>query len=355
MNTPDFPHGMDPQNPERDDDSTIRMGTSSSEENLSPDEQALRRLMKAAVQGIEPTPDTLHHLRRAVPARRAHRRQLMAGAVAAGLLAIAAVPAALHAANTSGSADSDTANASSSHSNGGGGGAKGDNGKADSGRPAGSVSDGGKQSGGRKTSTASPSATVTKGGAGGPSPTSTIGAAAHACTSGDFGKPLSYAGSAASDGTVYGWFKLSNISSTACTIAGAGFVTAVAQGSADPTHISVVDHTAGDPATGLPNGSVKSLVLASGQAYEVQFAWIPASGGGTTGCQPTTTPTPTDTPTDGTSTTSGSTAGSTATATTAPASIVLTDTSAPATAASSVTLADACAGTVYKTGVLNAT
>jgi hypothetical protein len=348
---------MDPQNPERDDDSTIRMGTSSSEENLSPDEQALRRLMKAAVQGIEPTPDTLHHLRRAVPARRAHRRQLMAGAVAAGLLAIAAVPAALHAANTSGSANSDTANASSSHSNGGGGGAKGDNGKADSGRPAGSVSDGGKQSGGRKTSTASPSATVTKGGAGGPSPTSTIGAAAHACTSGDFGKPLSYAGSAASDGTVYGWFKLSNISSTACTIAGAGAgsVTAVAQGSADPTRISVVDHTAGDPATGLPNGSVKSLVLASGQAYEVQFAWIPASGGGTTGCQPTTTPTPTDTPTDGTSTTSGSTAGSTATATTAPASIVLTDTSAPATAASSVTLADACAGTVYKTGVLNAT
>ena len=79
MNTPDFPHGMDPQNPERDDDSTIRMGTTGSEETLSPDEEALRRLMKAAVQGIEPTPDALHHLRRAVPARRAHRRQVLVG------------------------------------------------------------------------------------------------------------------------------------------------------------------------------------------------------------------------------------------------------------------------------------
>jgi hypothetical protein len=179
-----------------------------------------------------------------------------------------------------------------------------------------------------------------------------------ACTGADLGDPVGFAGVPASDGTVYGWFKVSNTSSAACVITGVGSVTAVAQGSADPTRVPVVDHTAGDPATGLPDTSAMSLLVQPGAAYEVRFAWIPASGGGASGCQSTMTPPATATPTDG-ATAGGSTDGNTspttkATATASPG-ITLTHTPEAGRPAASTTLADACAGTVYKTGILSAT
>ena len=50
------------------------------------DEVALCRLLRGAVQDLEPADGTLDHLHRAVPARRARRRQGVVGAAAAALL-----------------------------------------------------------------------------------------------------------------------------------------------------------------------------------------------------------------------------------------------------------------------------
>lgn len=46
------------------------------------DELALRRMLQGAVQGLEPSDGTLERLHRAVPARRARRRQGVVGAAA---------------------------------------------------------------------------------------------------------------------------------------------------------------------------------------------------------------------------------------------------------------------------------
>ncbi len=57
------------------------------------DEDALRRLLHESVQDLEPDPTALEHLRRAVPARQARHRQVLAGVAAAVLVGGAAVPA----------------------------------------------------------------------------------------------------------------------------------------------------------------------------------------------------------------------------------------------------------------------
>ena len=71
---------------------------------LGSDELALRRLLHQAVQEIEPVDGTLEHLRRAVPARRARKRQAVVGMAAAALFIGTAVPALVHVSNSSGSA-----------------------------------------------------------------------------------------------------------------------------------------------------------------------------------------------------------------------------------------------------------
>ncbi|MEK8171549.1 hypothetical protein NKH77_25375 [Streptomyces sp. M19] len=79
------------------------------------DEEALRRLMRGAVDDIEPSANALEHLRRAVPARRTRRRQALVGAVAAVVLAGVSVPALVHVATGGGDSDDRPANAASSH------------------------------------------------------------------------------------------------------------------------------------------------------------------------------------------------------------------------------------------------
>ncbi|MDT0380236.1 hypothetical protein RM572_15875 [Streptomyces sp. DSM 42041] len=61
------------------------------------DEVALRRLLQDSVRDIEPSAGTLEHLQHAVPARRARRRNVMVGAAAAVLACGVAVPTVLHA------------------------------------------------------------------------------------------------------------------------------------------------------------------------------------------------------------------------------------------------------------------
>jgi hypothetical protein len=364
MTTPDFPHDMDPKthnsSPELESelpgsgsgpgDSVLRDSVLGIDEQLSPEELALRRLLHDAVHDIEPRQDALQHLRRAVPARRTHRRQLLVGTAAACLLALVAVPAVLHVAGTADTENPNPANASSAHDTGGTNG-RTDNGGSESALPAGG---GKKDSDGRprKPSGTSPS-TASSSTA---NPSDTLAATAPLCTSADLGSAQAVTGSAGSSGSVSGYFRISNISAGPCTVnADSATVTATAQGSADASRISVVDHTAGD-GTGLPDTVANPLILTAGQSYQVEFTWVPASG--TTGCEATSTPTPTPTPSASDTSSSGSTTDGTTTASTVSStsddsgSIVLTHTPEAGGPAVSTTVSDACAGTVYKTGAL---
>ncbi|MDG4862885.1 hypothetical protein P8605_32580, partial [Streptomyces sp. T-3] len=74
-------------------------------EGFAPDELALRRMLRGAVQEIEPSDNALDHLRHAVPARRARKRQAVVGMAAAALFIGTAVPALVHVTNSNGSSD----------------------------------------------------------------------------------------------------------------------------------------------------------------------------------------------------------------------------------------------------------
>ena len=95
------------------------------------------------------------------------------------------------------------------------------------------------------------------------------------------GAPTAHKDPADTNGKVYGSFRVVNISDSDCTVDGSGSVLAEARGSADGDSVYVVDHTAGDAATGLPDPTTEKpeLILKPGQAYEVRFAWVPAEGG----------------------------------------------------------------------------
>ncbi|MDX2853529.1 hypothetical protein [Actinacidiphila glaucinigra] len=334
------PGGMEPEN-------DINGG--SPEEQLSPDELALRRLMRDAVSDIQPGHEALDHLRRAVPARRTHRRQLLAGSAAACLLALVAVPAALHAANISGSAKTGAANASSAQDNGGTDGGP-DGPAAGAGTPTPTAGDGVPDEG--PTRTSGSQAQVPPGSSDAVDPSDTLAANAPLCSSDDLGEASGYAGASDGAGRVSGWFQVANTSDRSCTVDGGGTVTFAAQGAAESARISVVDHTANDGTT-LPD-SLGTLILKAGQSYRVEFTWVPAAGG-TGGCTPPSTPTPTATATDSpTGEASAPPAGDNGASQGAPAAIVLSHTPEAGAPVVNATIDGACAGTVYKTGAVAA-
>jgi hypothetical protein len=319
----------------------------------SPDETALRDLLRNAVQGVEASPGALDHLRRAILARRQHRRQALAGAAAAVVLAGMAVPALLRATETTGSAGAPTANVASSHA-------------PEPGEDGHSGEQGG--SGGGPGPQPSPSDFGPKhkspptGGTGGPSwsvtirPSGTDVPTVPDCSAAQLGQGASRADAPGSDGSVYGWFRVANVSDTACTLPGDGLVQAVAQGSADSSRIQVVNHSAGDPAVGLPApGQDVPIVLEPAENYEVAFAWLPVAdghGGCPTPTSPSASPTPTDIPTDAEGTTNSPDSSpdtpQSATDTPAPGSVTLNFT--PAAGAPTVegpVIQDVCAGMVY--------
>lgn len=327
------------------------------------DEELLRALMQNAVQDLDGSPDALAHIQRAIPARRQHRRQALAGAVAAVLLAGMAVPALLRAANTADSTDAAPQNVASSHAA-----APGEDGHTSAWPGV-----GGPSAHATTAPTGDPSTQPSTPGSDAPSavttsPTDTSSPAIPDCSSAQLGQGTGQLGTPEADGRTYGWFRLANISTSSCTVTGSGVVQAVATGSADPSRIQVLAHSAGDPATGLPPATASSipLVLAPGQDYEVDFAWVPAADG-PGGCpvtptSPPDTSTPTPSPTDtsspstadpGAGTAAGTPANApqdaTETPTTAPpGSVVLSH--IPAAGAPVVTgpvIQNVCAGTVY--------
>ncbi|MDX3237093.1 hypothetical protein PV392_15715 [Streptomyces sp. ME03-5709C] len=340
MINPNPPGGMRPQHD---------IDGGSPEERLSPDELALRRLMRDAVSGIQPGQEALDHLRRAVPARRAHRRQLLAGTAAACLLALVALPAALHAANTSGFAQTGTSNAASARgADGAQGGQKGPG--AGTGTPSPSQGDGGPDQ--DPTHTRGSEAQVSPGSSDQADPSGTLAADSPVCTTGDLGKAAAHAGAADGSGRVSGWFQVGNVSQGSCTVDGGGAVTVATQGAAEPARISVLDHTPND-GTSLPDSPGTAVILRPGESYRVEFTWVPAAGG-PGGCTPPSTSTPTATATDSPSGEAsappaggnGPQGGATA--------VVLSHTPEAGAPVVNTTIDGACAGTVYRTGAVAA-
>lgn len=350
-------------------------------DELDADELALRRMLHGAVQDLQPADGTLEHLRRAVPVRRARKRQALVGAAAAALLFGTAVPAFVHVASSGGTSDDRPVNAG--HGEQVQGGTGDEVGGETSGPGAPSAEAGEVPGGGGKGGSASPQqsgqppAGASDGTVGGTeAPTGSAPDAAPVCRPSQLGVAAAEAGQPDAEGKVYGTFRITNVSGTDCSITGAGGVAFRAMGAADQAKITVTDHAAGDPATGLPDPSQAAaapLLLKPSGAYEVKFAWVPSetcpvdgggSGGGTGGGEPSPDPTP---PTDGgtSSGTAGSDGTGTGTATEpqlgkeddgdgtrAGGSVAVTHTAEPGAPSAEATIPNACAGTIYRTGLL---
>ncbi|WP_328385479.1 hypothetical protein OHS81_16255 [Streptomyces sp. NBC_00400] len=338
-------------------------------------EDDLRRLLQSRVGGLEPAPDALEQLRRAVPARRQRRRHVVLGAAAALLLGGTSIPAMVHVVNLADGSEERAANAASNqHAQGGTGGTHGEGTEQAGPRPTregGETPGGGEPQGDGQAKGKNGAGPGT--GAGTPGPDETMDVTSPVCGRDQLGNGSSTVGPADSTGRIYGTFRVVNTSGAACSVEGGGTVGLVAHGSTNPDHIHVVDHTSGDEATGLPDPATTpdQLVLKPGEAYEVKFAWIPQSGGGTTGCvHPGPSPTPAPSKDPGQSPDAGATAtgdggggsgggqaggGEGSGGGSASGGIVLTHTpEAGEPSAADAKVTDACAGTVYRTEALAA-
>ncbi|MFD3973255.1 hypothetical protein [Streptomyces cyaneofuscatus] len=343
----------------------VRSGLGTGDDEM--DEIALRRMLHGAVGGLEPSDRTLEHLQRAVPARRARRRQAVVGAAAAALLIGTAVPAFVHVASSDGPATALPAIA--------GHGEKAQGDKEEEPRP---------QAPGDRT--VEPTDQESRGGVGEPKPSeqnpsadptedpvdgATAGGPSAApppadltslpvCDPGQLGVASAGAGTPGADGTVYGSFKIANVSGAECMVSSNGTVGFTALGAADPLKINVIQHTAGDPAPGLPDPSQEpgTVLLKPSMAYEVQFAWVPADTCPTVAPSPTPTPTPDPGTSTGGST--GESSGQSGTDTqslredgsSADGSIAVTHTPETGAPTAETKIDNACAGTIYRTGVL---
>ncbi|GAB7103339.1 hypothetical protein JCM4814A_16530 [Streptomyces phaeofaciens JCM 4814] len=330
-------------------------------EGLDSDELALRRMLHQAVQEMEPSDGTLDHLRHAVPARRARKRQAVVGMAAAALFVGTAVPALLHVSNAGGSDANPSIAGQASQAQGGASQGKDPDGGS-SGKVGDSSGKAGEQDKDGATETGQSKGTDSTGTSSGTDHTSTSAASAPVCTASQLGSASGTVAVPDAAGIVYGTFRVANVSGTGCTVGGAVSVTSGAQGAADPTKITVVEHVSGDAAAGLPDPSlyVTQHLLAPGSAYDVKFAWVPSetcpTTGGSTGGSTGGASSPSPSPSEPVSTTGDTSSGTSAQLLTedgtADGSVVVTYTAEDGATAVSATVSDACAGTVYRTGVL---
>lgn len=335
------------------------------------DEAALGRMLRGAVQHIEPRDGTLDHLCRAVPARRARRRQAVVGMAAAALLIGTAVPAFVHVANSDGSSTANPAIAGHGEQAQGGNGT--DNGSGAGGKSSGGSTDG-QADGGRNqpTSTSSPSDSRGQGAGGNlvggvADPDNPAASSMPTCDPGQLIVASAETGAAGADGTVYGTFRIANVSGKNCSVSGSGSVGFQAMGAADPARITVVQHTAGDAAAGLPDPSQEqgTMLLKPSMAYEVKFAWVPKDT-----C-PTSGGSPSPTPTGGTDSAGGAAAAGAGTGTTdgtsdttaqfgsedgggvLDGSVAVTHTPEAGAPVAETKISNACAGTIYRLSLIH--
>jgi hypothetical protein len=330
------------------------------------DEDALRAMLHGAVGGLQPAPGALDHLRAAVPARRARKRQAMVGVAAAVLLVGTAVPAFLHVAGARYASGDRTVAAGHDEQI---------SGSPTSGE--GTVGSGGR--GAQLPGDEPPSGKDVLGGSADPRGTQT-GSPGDGSASTPPGKSFGLLSLPACapdqlgvsagqqpptrSGTVYGTFHVANVSDTACSVDDPGTINYAAEGAADAARISVVQHTAGDPAGQLPlvqSGS--TLQLQPGTGYDVRFAFVPSDT-----CPVKDAGSPDPTPSDAGSpqgdastgadgaSTGGASDGEAAQGHTADGggveggSVAVSHTPASGAPAAETTIANACAGTIYKTG-----
>jgi hypothetical protein len=331
---------------------------------LGMDELALRRMLRGAVEDITPSEGTLDHLRRAVPARRARKRQALVGVAASVILLGTAVPAFVHVANSGGLSDAKPVNAGHGEQAQGGvsAEARGEGGAGVAGTPADGEPGKDGESDRPKRSDASGSVESPA------SPGAPVGAAADIPAE----TPICEAVQLAVDGTdlaapdsagvVYGTFRVANTSAGACAVTGAGSIDFQVAGAADAAKVVVADHVSGDPATGLPAPALDAgaVLLEPAAAYEVKFAFVPSETCPTAGASPE--PTPTDDAAGGaTGSDDGAAAATeaepqlvTADGETLDGSIAVSHTPAAGGPRAETTIPNACAGTIYRTGVLRA-
>ncbi|MFJ1782835.1 hypothetical protein ACIOML_00805 [Streptomyces anulatus] len=328
------------------------------------DEVALRRMLHGAVRELAPSEGTLDHLHRAVPARRARRRQAVVGAAAAALLIGTAVPAFVHVATSDGPSAARPAIAGHGEQAQGGNGDE--SGPEASGRR--TVEPTERESEGSEGE-ADPDPSPTEGEGSDPDGTAT-GVATDSpsadfaslpvCDPSQLGVASAGTGAPGADGTVYGSFRIANVSGTDCTVSSNGTVGFTAIGAADPLKIGVVQHTAGDAAPGLPDPSQEpgTVLLKPAMAYEVRFAWVPTDTCPTVGPSPSPTPSAdgaggsvgeggTDQP-SGVDTQSLREDGGTK----AEGSVAVTHTPETGAPTAETKIPNACSGTIYRTGVL---
>ncbi|WP_030420173.1 hypothetical protein [Streptomyces sp. NRRL F-5065] len=329
---------------------------------LGGDEAALRGLLHQAVREVAPRDGTLEHLRRAVPARRARKRQAAVGLAAAALFLGTAVPALVHVSSAGGLGADPSVAGSASQAQGGA-----TQGTDPAGGRGGTAGTGGPAEGEHGTGPArTPDDAETGAAAGSPDaadPSAGGDADSGACTAGRLGPAVASSSAPDSTGAVYGTFRVTNVSAAGCTVAGPGSLSVSALGAADAGRIGTARHTAGDAAAALPDPSLEaaSLTLAPGSSYEVRFAWVPSetcpsTGGTPGGASPDPTPSE-DVATNSGGSTGGDTDPQTQLVTEdAPADAGVAVTYAPegGSGAATATVSHACAGTVYWTGVLPA-
>ncbi|MEU6523730.1 hypothetical protein ABZ892_13130 [Streptomyces sp. NPDC046924] len=342
-------------------------------ESAEPNESAeldVRSLLHRSVGEMEPREGTLEYLQRAVPARRARKRQIFVGAAAAALFLGTAVPALVHVSNVTGSDANPFAIGHASETEGStgedkktGGGETTAGGASD--RIEGADKNGKGEKG--KEKDAGPGSSTGEPEEAGPSSSAETGVAA--CTAAQLGPASASSVAPDSTGAVYGSFRVGNVSAASCTVGGPGTVSVTPLGAADPAKVGSVRHVAGDAAAGLPDPSLESapLVLKPGETYDVKFAWVPSetcptdggtggeTGGGT---EEPTPPDPSPSQEEPATNNGTSTGGSTGTAAQllradgpVEGSVTVTYT-APTGGTATVTVANACAGTVYWTGLL---
>ncbi|MFA3877472.1 hypothetical protein ABS735_27985 [Streptomyces sp. MMCC 100] len=330
------------------------------------DEAVLRAMMHRAVGEMEPSDGTLEHLRRAVPARRARKRQAFVGAAAAVLFLGTAVPALVHVSNSPGAGADPSVAGNASQAQGGASQGKDPAGGQSGIAGSGDTAEGKDKAGPKETPGGKESGAATGSSPSGV-PSASSPADVPACAPGALGPSVASSAEPDSTGVVYGSFRVTNVSSDGCTVTGPGSVVTASLGAAEATRIGTARHAAGDAAAGLPDPSLEaaSLTLAPGAAYEVQFAWVPSetcpttggpTGGGTGGPSPDPSPTGDTTASGGGSAGGGGEAGPTTQLVTAdgPAegSVSVTYTPEGGSGSATATVSNACVGTVYWTGLL---
>ncbi|MFI8102698.1 hypothetical protein [Streptomyces sp. NPDC086023] len=334
-------------------------------------ELELRSLLRGAVEGLEPSDGALARLQVAVPRRRQRKRQALVGVAAAALLVGTAIPAFFRVATSPDSANPAIAGHGEKAPDGstGGGSTNPDLTGPDVFGPSAFASPSGKPGKGKGGKNGRDGKDRGKGGTpkgepagsgigkGGPNPPADDSGKAPVCQADQLGVAVQDTRTPDADGKVYGTFRITNVSQSDCVVGSGGSVSALA---ADQRQVTVLDHTSGDPATGLPDPSAeqRALRLEPNAAYEVQFAWVPAQS-----CpDPTSVPDPSPDPTasDGETDPDPLDGGeppvdeSENPVPSQAGAVSVTHVADPGAPVATTTIPNACEGTIYRTGVLAA-